>query len=262
VTDVRAAAVAGTFYPRDARELAAEIDVCLGAAVPGGEPRPKALIVPHAGYLFSGPTAGQAYARLRRFAESIERVVVVGPAHTVWIEGLAVSSCDGFATPLGVVPVDAELRRRVLALSQVKIDDRAHAGEHAIEVQLPFLQRVLRDFAILPLVAGEASPTQVAEVLDAVWGGDETLIVVSSDLSHYHDYRTARRLDTRTAAAIVARDGNAVADDDACGARPVRGLLASVCSRGLGVCLIDLCNSGDTAGDRERVVGYGSFAVA
>jgi hypothetical protein len=259
---VRPAAVAGSFYPADARELRSEVDTFLDVFVASDEPRPKALIVPHAGYVYSGPTAGAAYARLKPLRGTIERVVLLGPAHRGWVDGIAVSSADGFVTPLGVVPVDDALRRRALAFPRVRIGDRAHASEHALEVQLPFLQRVLGEIAVLPLVVGDASTDDVAQVLDAVWGGNETLVVVSSDLSHYHDYDTARRLDARTAAAIVAGNGDAIKDDDACGARPVRGLLETAGHRGLGIRLIDLRTSGDTAGDRDSVVGYGAFALS
>jgi AmmeMemoRadiSam system protein B len=258
----RPAAVAGTFYPAEADKLQSEVDTFLAVEVPSDEPLPKALIVPHAGYVYSGATAGAAYARLKRMRGAIERVVLLGPAHRVWVDGIAISSADVFVTPLGVVPVDDAFRRRALAFPQVRIGDRAHASEHALEVQLPFLQRVLAEFAVLPLVVGDASTDDVAQVLDAIWGGNETLIVVSSDLSHYHDYDTARRLDARTAAAIVAADTDAIKDDDACGARPVRGLLETARHRGLAVRLIDLCTSGDTAGDRDAVVGYGAFALS
>jgi AmmeMemoRadiSam system protein B len=178
------------------------------------------------------------------------------------VESIAVPAAEGFATPLGVVPVDDELRRRVLALPGVRVDDRAHAAEHALEVELPFLQTVLGWFTLLPLAVGAASAEEVATVLEHVWGGADTLIVVSTDLSHYLDYATARARDRRTAEAIVAADEQAVGDDDACGARPLRGLLRAARRRGLSVRCLDLRSSGDTAGDRERVVGYGAFALA
>ena len=259
---VRAPAVSGTFYPSDPEELRREVDAHLSVSLAADEAAPKALIVPHAGYIYSGPTAGTAYARLRPARTVIKRVVLLGPAHRILVEGLAVSSADGFETPLGVVSVDEELRRIALSLPQARIDDRAHAAEHSIEVQLPFLQRTLDDLRILPLVVGDASVTEVAAVLDAVWGGEETLVVVSTDLSHYHEYEVARRLDARTAAAIVAADFAMVRDDDACGAYPLRGLLATAARRRLGIELIDLRNSGDTAGDRDRVVGYGAFVLS
>ena len=262
MTRVRRAAVAGFFYPDDPRELAAAVGTALDVAVPEGEPAPKAVIVPHAGYVYSGAIAGSAYARLRALAGRIRHVVLLGPAHRVAVDGLAVSSADAFVTPLGAVPADDVLRRRVLELPGVTIDDSAHAGEHSLEVQLPFLQGVLGAFTLLPLAVGDASPGEVAAVLDRVWGGPETLVVVSSDLSHYHDYATARARDRRTAAAIVAADAAAIADEDACGARPIRGLLVAARRHGLAVRLLDLRNSGDTAGDHERVVGYGAFTVS
>jgi AmmeMemoRadiSam system protein B len=258
---VRAAAVAGTFYPGEPDALRSQVDAFLEVAVPGDEPLPKALIVPHAGYMYSGLTAGAAYARVKRLRGTVERVVLVGPAHRVSIDAIAVSPADAFLTPLGAVAVDDGLRRRALALSAVRIGDRAHASEHALEVQLPFLQRALGEFSVLPLLVGNVSTDDVAKVLDALWGGDETLIVVTSDLSHYHDYATARSHDARTAAAIVAGAGDWIRDDDACGARPVGGLLKAARHHGLGVRLVDLGNSADTAGGRECVVGYGALAV-
>jgi AmmeMemoRadiSam system protein B len=262
MTRTRPAAVAGLFYPKDPRELAAAVAHALAVDVPGDEPPPKAVIVPHAGYVYSGPTAGVGYARLAPLRGRIAHVVLLGPAHRVWVEGLAMSGADAFATPLGTVAVDETLRRRVLALPGVVADDRAHAAEHSLEVQLPFLQATLGEFTLLPLAVGDASPAEVAAILDAVWGGPETLVVVSSDLSHYLDYETARARDRRTAAAIVARDPSAIRDDDACGARPIRGLLVAARRRGLDVRLLDLRSSGDTAGDRDRVVGYAAFLLA
>lgn len=262
MSGVRFPAVAGLFYPDEPRELAAAVARALAVDVPDDEATPKALIVPHAGYIYSGPTAGIGYARLRRLRGVVTRVVLLGPAHREWVEGLAVPSVDAFATPIGAVPIDADLRRRVLALPGVALDDRAHAREHSLEVQLPFLLATVGTFTLLPLAVGDASPEQVATVIEAVWGGPETLVVVSSDLSHYHDYERARAQDTRTAAAIVAMAEPAIADDDACGARPVRGLLVAARRHGLGVRLLDLRSSGDTAGDRDRVVGYGAFAVS
>jgi hypothetical protein len=259
---VRAAAVAGLFYPDDPERLRRTVAQALAVAVPADEPAPKALVVPHAGYVYSGPTAGVAFARLARLRDRITRVVLLGPAHRAPVAGLAVSSADGFATPLGVVPVDDALRRRVLALPEVRLDDRAHAAEHSLEVQLPFLVATLGQFSVLPLAVGDVGASEVAEVLEAVWGGPETLVVVSTDLSHYLDYDTARTRDATTARAIVAADERHVADDDACGARPLRGLLVVARRRALTVRLLDLRSSGDTAGGRDRVVGYGAFALS
>ncbi len=262
MTRIRKAAVAGLFYPDDADELTATVADALDVSVPPDETPPKALIAPHAGYVYSGPTAGVAYARLRGLRDRIAHVVLIGPAHRAWVDGIAVSGADAFATPLGPVEVDDGLRRRVLEVPGVVVDDRAHAAEHSLEVQLPFLLATLGRFTVLPLAVGDASPHDVAVTLERVWGGPETLIVVSSDLSHYHDYATARARDARTAAAIVARDVAAIGDDDACGARPIRGLLLAAGRRGLEVRLLDLRSSGDTAGDRDRVVGYGAFAAS
>ncbi len=224
---------------------------------------PKALIVPHAGYVYSGPVAASGYARLIPSAAGITRVVLLGPAHRVPVEGMAVPTVDGFTTPLGTVPVDDDARGQALSCRGVHRDDRAHADEHSLEVHLPFLQRVLgpEGWSILPLVVGRADPGAVADLLDALWGGPETLIVVSSDLSHYHDAATASRLDARTARAIVERDTTHLDPSDACGAYPLRGLLLAAERHDLPVHLLDLRTSADTAGGPQRVVGYGAFTV-
>jgi AmmeMemoRadiSam system protein B len=262
VTLVRRAAVAGTFYPSRRDELRAAIEHALaGAGVTttggagDGAPAPKALVAPHAGYVYSGAVAASAYARIAPARDRIERVVLLGPAHRVWLEGVAASGYDAWRTPLGDVPVDRPLN--------VPVDDLAHADEHSIEVHVPFLQTILGDgFTLVPLVVGHASPHHVAALLDDLWGGDETLVVVSTDLSHYHDHATATDLDRATATRIVTRDYEAIGDRDACGAFPLRGLLFAATQRGLDVELLDLRNSGDTAGPPDRVVGYGAFAVS
>lgn len=262
---VRAPAVAGTFYPGDAHELTAVVDGELEQAAARRDAprrRPKAIIAPHAGYVYSGPVAASAYHAVATGTEPVTRVVLLGPAHRVPLAGMAVPSVDAFATPLGIVPLDTDGRERVAAHPAVVVDDRPHAGEHAIEVHLPFLQRVLgSSWSLLPLVVGDAHPRDVADVLDLCWGGDETLIVVSSDLSHYLDHDTATRIDRDTAAAIVDRKVTALDPRRACGARPIAGLLEAATRRDLHVELLDLRNSGDTAGPPDRVVGYGAFAV-
>jgi AmmeMemoRadiSam system protein B len=255
----RPPAVAGTFYPADPDVLAAQVDALVRADATGLTP--KALIVPHAGYLYSGPVAGRGYATLGASRDGIERVVLLGPAHTVPLRGLATTSADEWVTPLGTVDIDTAARQAVRALPHVAVDDRAHAAEHSLEVHLPFLQRTLRRFSLLPLVVGHADAETVATVLDTVWGGPETLIVVSTDLSHYEDHATASILDRRTADAITAGHPETIHPDDACGAYPVRGLLVAARRHGLQTRLIDLRNSGDTAGPRDRVVGYGAFAL-
>ncbi|MBI3150357.1 MAG: AmmeMemoRadiSam system protein B [Betaproteobacteria bacterium] len=256
---VRPAAVAGMFYPDDPTALTAAVHAYLRAATPGLNEVPKALIVPHAGYIYSGPVAAQAYAQLGAAASPIRRVVLLGPAHRVAVRGLALPEAQAFATPLGLVPVDAFGAAIAGSLPQVQSNAEAHAFEHSLEVQLPFLQVVLERFALVPLVVGSASATEVAEVLEQLWGGPETLIVVSSDLSHYHNYREAQNLDGATADAIVALRQD-LDHEQACGATPVSGLLACARDHRLRAELLDLRNSGDTAGDRSRVVGYGAFA--
>ncbi len=256
---IRAAAVAGRFYPKDPRELRADVQAYLAAtrATPGAIP--KALIAPHAGYIFSGPIAASAYAHLAGARDRIKRVVLLGPAHTAAFTGIAVSRAEAFATPLGLVPVDLEAVRALSVLSQVLVLDEAHVREHSVEVQLPFLQTILADFKIVPLVVGDARDDEVSEVIEKLWGGPETLIVISSDLSHYYDYHSARRLDQATARAIERLCPEEIGEDQACGRTPMRGLLVSARRRGLSVRTVDLRNSGDTAGPRREVVGYGAW---
>ncbi len=258
---VRHPAVAGLFYPDDPQDLDRAVDGYLHHAKPPADEAapPKAVIVPHAGYIYSGPVAASVYARLGPVREAIRRVVLIGPAHRVPLSGLAVSGAEAFITPLGPVPVDQASVEAILALPQVQVLDAAHQDEHSLEVHLPFLQRVLDRFAIVPLVAGRASPEQVAEVLDRLWGGDETLILISSDLSHYHDYDTARRLDAATSRAIEALRPEDIGPPDACGCVAIGGLLRVAERLGLCARTIDLRNSGDTAGPRDRVVGYGAY---
>jgi AmmeMemoRadiSam system protein B len=247
------------FYPADARELHAVVERLLAAAAVADEPPPKAIIAPHAGYIYSGPVAATVYARLRPLAGRVERVVLLGPSHRVAFRGLATSSADFFHTPLGDVPLDREAIARAEGLPQVTSLDAAHRAEHSLEVHLPFLQSVLGTFRLVPLVVGDADPDSTAEVIDLLWGGEETLIVVSSDLSHYHDYDTARRLDAATTTAIERLDPSAVHYDDACGRNPINGLLRVARRRRLTARTLDLRNSGDTAGPRDSVVGYGAY---
>lgn len=264
MTAVRPAAVAGLFYPARRRDLAEAVHDLLAHARSAGAPQPpsppKAIIAPHAGYVYSGPIAASAYARLAPLAERVSRVVLIGPAHRVPVQGLCVPQVEAFETPLGPVPLDHEAIAALLELPQVRVWDAPHAEEHALEVHLPFLQTVLRRFRVIPLLAGDAAPEVIATVLERVWGGPETLIVVSSDLSHYLDYATAQQLDAATCASIEALDAAALRWEQACGRVPVSGLLTLARRRGLAVATLDLRNSGDTAGDRRRVVGYGAWA--
>ncbi len=254
-------AVAGLFYPADPELLAAVIDDMLDAVDAGSpSPAPKGFIVPHAGFAYSGPVAAAAYARTRALREHVHRVVLIGPSHRVPLRNMAVPLAASFSTPLGAIPVDLELRDRLLAMSTVCASDPAHAFEHSLEVQLPFLQRVLDRFNVLPIVTGESSSAQVADVLDAVWGDSETLVLVSSDLSHYLSYHEARQADASTAAAILARS-TGLRGEEACGYMAINGLMTIARRRDLRVEEVDRLNSGDTAGDRDRVVGYGAFAV-
>lgn len=256
----RPPAVAGMFYPADAGVLASDINAMLAGAAESTFV-PKALIVPHAGYVYSGPIAAAAYAALRNIAGSIRRVVLLGPTHRVAVRGLALPDAEAFSTPLGDVPLDVEAMRRIAHFPQVSVSARAHALEHSLEVQIPFLQTVLAEFVLLPLAVGSATEEEVAEVLESLWGGPETLIVVSSDLSHYLPYEMARRMDSATSQSILNMESG-ITHDHACGATPINGLLRVAQRHHLKPHLLDLRNSGDTAGPREGVVGYAAFAFA
>lgn len=261
MTPSRPPAVAGTFYPEQPAVLLATVDQLLRAAgTPPGLP-PKVLIAPHAGYIYSGATAASAYARLAPLKGKISRVVLLGPTHRVAVNGLALPECTAFATPLGDVPLDLEAMTGLHDLPQIVSSDRVHAQEHSLEVHLPFLQRVLGDFHLVPLAVGEATPQDVAEVLDRLWGGPETLIVISSDLSHFMPYSAAQQADRATCQQILHLATN-IEPEQACGAFPLNGLLLTAGRRGLQPELLELCNSGDTAGDKQRVVGYAAFALS
>jgi hypothetical protein len=251
------------FYPESPRVLSTQVRGYLEQAAVLAQPAspPKALIVPHAGYVYSGAIAAAAYRRLVAGREEIRRVVLLGPAHRVALSGLAVPSVDSFATPLGQVEVDRAAVASALNLAQVSASDGAHALEHSLEVQLPFLQTLLPDFRLVPFAVGDATGAQVAEVIELLWGGPETLIVVSSDLSHYHGYDEARALDRSSAQTVLALSP-VLGYGEACGAVPINGLLTVARRRGLRPELLDLRNSGDTAGDKHRVVGYASFVFS
>ena len=257
---IRPAAVAGLFYPGNRGTLAQEVGTLLAAARPDtAGPCPKVVMVPHAGYVYSGAVAAAAYARLEASCHDIRRVVLIGPAHRVAVRGLALPQADAFATPLGNVPLDTILMAHLARLPQVSVSAAAHAREHSLEVQLPFLQTVLGEFSLVPLVAGNATPDEVAQVLELCWGGAETLIVVSSDLSHYLPYAAAQRTDRDTLQHILR--GDAWLDgEQACGSMAVNGLMLSARSHRLHAELLDARNSGDTAGDHEHVVGYAAIA--
>lgn len=262
MSSVRPAAVAGMFYPGDARALAAELEELLGGA---GQPvprlgYPKALVVPHAGYIYSGAVAARAYDELAAARGIVKRVVLLGPTHRVAVKGLAIPASGAFATPLGTVRIDAGALAAVRDLPQVVVSDAAHAMEHSLEVQLPFLQKVLGDFALAPFAVGMASVREVAEVLERLWGGPETLIVISTDLSHYHSYEQARAIDRATITRI-ASFATDLDHEEACGATPLNGFLSFSKGRGLSLRLLAACNSGDTAGGKGQVVGYSAFGL-
>jgi hypothetical protein len=256
---IRPASAAGRFYPADPALLRDLVGGLLAQAPPAAGPAPKAIIAPHAGYVYSGPIAASAYVQLAAARDVTRRVVLIGPSHFVPLLGLAATSAEAFATPLGTVPVDLEALRQVASLAQVKVLDEAHEREHSLEVHLPFLQTILEHFTVVPLAVGEATAEEISQVIEVLWGGPETRFVISSDLSHYYDSQAAHRLDRSTADAIEALNPESIGEDQACGHIPIGGLLTAARRHGLRARTVDLRNSGDTAGPREQVVGYGAF---
>jgi len=256
----REPAVAGSFYSADAEQLRQDVEGLLGQANLRSFVAPKAMIVPHAGYIYSGPVAAAAYRLLEPLRALISRVVLLGPAHRVYLDGMAIPASDSFRTPLGTVPLDAAAIQKIAELPGVCVSDVAHAQEHSLEVQLPFLQLTLNEFRIVPIVVGQCDGEQVARVIDTLWGGPETLIVISSDLSHYLTYEDARRTDQSTGRNIHDKVST-LTGKEACGAYAVNGLMSTRHCKDLDVETIDLRNSGDTAGDKSRVVGYGAFIL-
>ena len=259
---IREPAVAGTFYPVDPDQLKQMLAHYLND-VPTGEKVPKAIIAPHAGYIYSGPVAATVYARLRAAKEVINRVVLIGPSHRVGFQGLALSTAEQFSTPLGNIEVDTQAVKQLAEFPFIGYLDQAHELEHSLEVHLPFLQTVLKKFSLVPVVTGDAPAEQVYQLLEQFWGKAGTLIVISSDLSHFHDYETAKKLDRETSEIIEQLQYEKLGSDSACGCVPVRGLLLLARKNGLQLKTIDLRSSGDTAGsgDKSRVVGYGAYVI-
>jgi AmmeMemoRadiSam system protein B len=258
---IRPAAVAGMFYPGNPAELQTMVTDMLTQAgdLDTDINQPVAVIAPHAGYIYSGPVAATAYRYIGKFHQVIKRVILLGPSHRVPFTGLAMSSATHFSTPLGLIPIDTDSYRKIAEHPAVQLLDAAHAQEHSLEVHLPFLQSVLDDFCLVPLVVGDTSKEDVAKVLELLDLSTDTLVVVSSDLSHYHDYRRAQQLDQDTSNAIVHLQPEKIGYEDACGRNPVNGLLTLAKQHHLHVIAADLRNSGDTAGPRDRVVGYGAY---
>ena len=258
---VRQPAVADMFYPGNPHELHRMVITFLNeAGKPSGDTAvPKAIVAPHAGYIYSGPIAASAYVRLKPAKDLINRVVLLGPSHRVPLLGCACSTAQYFATPLGNIALDRKTINDIATLPFVQELDEAHALEHSLEVHLPFLQEVLSEFTLVPIVVGDCSAADVAQLLERVWGGPETLIVVSSDLSHYHDYDTAKKMDAATCQAIEELNFSSIDSNHACGVMPLRGLLYAAKKHALHATTVDCRNSGDTAGPRNQVVGYGSY---
>ena len=260
----RQPAVSGTFYPGSPESINEMLDEYLGDAKkqrPDGL-RPKALIVPHAGWIYSGPIAASAYTLLEPIADRIDHVVLLGPSHFVPFEGVAIPSHDAFATPLGEIPIDRSAAAKIDDLDVATIWDTPHGREHSLEVQLPFLQKILGDFDLLPIAVGDATAAQVGEVIDRLWGDERTLILISTDLSHYQPYDEACAIDEKTASAIDDLSRTDIGPYEACGCRPVNGMIHAARQHDLSSNRLDLRNSGDTAGPRDQVVGYGAWAIA
>ena len=256
----RPPAVAGMFYPGPASELEQSVELYLQQAPVEPLPkRPKAMIVPHAGYIYSAPVAASAYKLLQPFADEISQVILLGPSHRVPFTGIASSSAEAFDTPLGAIPLNRNSIDRINQLPFVVPYDEAHQQEHSLEVQLPFLQKVLSDFTLVPLVIGQASDEQVGQLIEYLWDEPGTLFLISSDLSHYLDYDTARQYDFATMKAIEQLEPQKIQYEQACGRTGIAGLLLAAKNHHLKVKTLDIRNSGDTAGSKDQVVGYGSW---
>lgn len=267
--NTRPAAVADMFYTGNAIELAAQISDFVDAGIDSdvidaeqsASLKPKALIVPHAGFVYSGATAGQGYALVKKLAKKITKVIVIGPCHRVWVEGLAIPDCQYFETPLGKVEIDPKSLSEIIKFPQVIVSNEAHEHEHSIEVQLPFLQSIIPQFKLIPIVVGSISTSQLVEVIEFLWGDEKTLIVISSDLSHFLDYDSAVRIDRQTSQTIEQLKPDRISQRMACGSSAIKAILTIAQNKNLNVKTISQCNSGDTAGSKDRVVGYGTYAI-
>lgn len=264
MSHTRYPAVAGMFYSADKQTLKHDVDTYLQQNKPSVPlDMPKAIVVPHAGYVYSGPVAASAYNYLLPFRQKIKRVILLGPSHHVAFSGMAVPESDIFNTPLGNIQLDTKSIQSILDLPYVIASDRAHAQEHSLEVQLPFLQEVLDEFSLVPIVVGDAERHDVAEVINTLMQQDdgETIVVISSDLSHYHEYNEAIKMDSATSEAIVNLQPDLISYEDACGRNGIKGMLTVAAEKKLKVEQVDLRNSGDTAGSKDRVVGYGAYVI-
>lgn len=258
---IRRPAVAGRFYPGQARALADLVDTLLDAVpLPDATTLASAYVVPHAGYPYSGPTAAAVYARLRRHADRIARVVLIGPAHYVPLDGCAATGAGRWSTPLGAATIDREAVDRLAGSRWVAVDDRPHEPEHSLEVQVPFLQRALPESVpLVPVLVGASGVEDVAAVLADLPPGPGTVLLCSTDLSHYLDLPTARERDARTAAAVLDLAPERIGTRDACGVFALRGLLGWARVAGLTPRLLHQCTSAEATGDASRVVGYAAF---
>ena len=267
---VRPPAVASLFYPGEAAELKQNLREMLDEASEAEDPNEdlpagqhlRALIVPHAGYVYSGTTAALAYHLLRKNRDDFHRILLLGPAHRVWLEGITFPGTDAFETPLGRIPLAKQQIRELLRFPEVQLRDDAHQDEHCLEVQLPFLQEILNEFELLPAVVGEISPDSLSGLLENLLEDPQNLLLLSTDLSHFHSYSEAQAIDQKTAEAIESFEDEKILPEQACGAHPLRGLLRHARIQGWKIQRLGLCNSGDTAGSKDRVVGYGAWALS
>ena len=267
---VRPPAVASLFYPGEAAELKQNLREMLEKASEAEDPNEdlpagqhlRALIVPHAGYVYSGTTAALAYHLLRKNRDDFHRILLLGPAHRVWLEGIAFPGTDAFETPLGRIPLAKQQIRELLRFPEVQLRDDAHQDEHCLEVQLPFLQEILNEFELIPAVVGEISPDSLSGLLENLLEDPQNLLLLSTDLSHFHSYSEAQAIDQKTAEAIESFEDEKILPEQACGAHPLRGLLRHARIQGWKIQRLGLCNSGDTAGSKDRVVGYGAWALS
>ncbi|MCK5647407.1 MAG: AmmeMemoRadiSam system protein B [Gammaproteobacteria bacterium] len=258
--NIRPPAVAGSFYPGNIKQLDSSVQTYLDdVKITAIQTKPRALIVPHAGYIYSGPIAASAYAQLIPFAGQITTVVLLGPSHRIPLLGIASSSADYFQTPLGEIPLDRKIIDKLEQLPFVQSYDDAHRQEHSLEVQLPFLQKILPEFTLVPLVIGQTDDQQVSELIETLWQEQDTLFLISSDLSHYLDYHQAQLSDQAASEAIAELIPQNIHYEQACGRSGIAGMLLSAKKHHLNVQMLDLRNSGDTAGTKDRVVGYGSW---
>ena len=258
---IKQADVAGMFYPGEEASLRQMVDGFIQKAL-SFDLRPRAIIAPHAGYIYSGSIAGTAYKTIAAVRDQIENVIIMSPAHRFYLRGIALHMADAFATPLGNIPVNIGIVKKIKQFSSVQWEERSFIQEHGLETHLPFIQRAFKPgIKIVPMIVGECQESEVAEILESVWEDPRNFVIISSDLSHFHSYADAKKLDRNTVDLIQNLDSQSLDTEFACGHYPICGLLNLARNRKLKIKALDIRSSGDTAGSKESVVGYGSFAV-